>query len=327
MAWALGPEKCENELGLAFALLFAGQYAEGLARFESRFQYKLRSYDSWPYPKWNGSRVDTLMVVSEMGLGDALSMARFIPPAAARVGHLIYAVQPELVRLLAKVLTGVEVVPYPKTFPRADAWISVGSLPVALGMTDAEIRDAPGLPVPRMRAPDGWALPGRRFRIGICWAGSTANDIDKWRSLPGPEPFLALYQVPGVELYGFQFGDPAQQAHTSGAVSLIRDLTPWVRDCCDSAAILAQMDLVVTVETFLGHLAGFMDVPTWVLYSRNGLDWRMRDEGEAPLWYARHRIFRQGPEAAWGLVWQRVVAALGETVETWNHERLPAAAD
>ena len=251
----------------------------------------------------------------------------FIPAAAARVGKLIFAVQPELVRLLAKSLPGVDVVPWPKVFPLADAWCAIASLPTVLGLTTAEIRDCPGLPTPRLTPPGGWALPGRRFRIGICWAGSPGNDIDKWRSLASPAPFLTLYQVPGVELYSFQVGDRAKQLHEIGAVGLIRDLSPWIRDVADAAAILSQMDLVITVETFLGHLAGHLGLPCWVLYSYNGGDWRLSTPSTGSLWYPAHRVLQQDPDADWRRVWRRVVEQLTIKVEDWTDERNRAAAD
>jgi hypothetical protein len=263
----------------------------------------------------------TLFIVAEQGIGDSISYARFVPATRVRAKRVIFAVQPELVRLLSRVLPGIEVVPYPKTFPAADAWCAVCSLPHILGLTDLEFENAPALPVPRLSPPAGWKSPGDRFRIGICWGGSKQNDIDKWRSLPGPEPFLGLYEVPGIELYSFQIGERAPELHTSGAAGLIRDLTPWIRDVADSAAILQEMDLVITVETFLGHLAGFMDVPCWVLDSYNGGDYRTGRDGRKPIWYGKHRIFRQGPAAMWEPVWRDVKRALYQRVQEHNDER------
>lgn len=311
-----GPNEPEAELSLAFAHMFAGDFVNGLRHFESRFRYKaaLRQYAEWPIPKWDGGQVGRLLVVSEQGLGDALSMARFIPAAKVLASEVLFAVQPELVRLLTPSLPRAKVIPFPKTYPEVDAWISVGSLPIALGLSQDDIVNCPGLDVPRFHVPPGWEASKDRKKIGICWGGSKANDIDKWRSLAGPEPFLRLLEVPGVDLYSFQIGDRAPELHTCGAVGLIQDLTPWIRDCADAAAILSKMDLVITVETFLGHLAGFMDVPCWVLDSYNGGDWRIGRGDRPPLWYGEHRIFRQGPDAQWGPVWDRVVEALGE----WN---------
>jgi len=260
----------------------------------------------------------TLFIVAEQGLGDTVSYARFVPLAKKRVHRVLFAVQPELVRLLTPALPGIEVIPYPKTFPQADAWVAVCSLPYVLGLTDQEFESTKPLPAVPLMSPVGWRSPGYRFRIGICWAGSKQNDIDKWRSLPGPEPFLCLYDVPGIELYSFQIGDRAPELHTSGAMALIRDLTPWIRDAADSAAILKQMDLVITVETFLGHLAGFVDVPCWVLDSYNGGDYRLGRDGSTPIWYARHTVFRQGRDASWEPVWSDVKRALRERLLEWK---------
>jgi len=132
----------------------------------------------------------TLFIVAEQGLGDTVSYARFVPLAKKRVHRVLFAVQPELVRLLTPALPGIEVIPYPKTFPQADAWVAVCSLPYVLGLTDQEFESTKPLPAVPLMSPVGWRSPGYRFRIGICWAGSKQNDIDKWRSLPGPEPFL-----------------------------------------------------------------------------------------------------------------------------------------
>ena len=317
-AYDLDPTLPENELGLAFSLLFAGCWAEGLRHFEARFAYKLRQYADWPYPKWQCGPVGTLLVVSEQGLGDALSFARFVPLVVGCVVNVVFAVQPELVSLLSACLPDVTVVPFPKVFPAVHAWVSVVSLPVVLGLTDEHIAACPGLPVRGLYPRAGWQLPGRRFRIGICWAGSAANDIDKWRSMAGPEGFLRLLEVADVELYSFQIGARAAELHTCGAVALIRDLSPWLTDCSAAASILQEMDLVITVETFLGHLAGFLGKECWVLDSYRGGDYRIGRGGRPVLWYDKHRVFRQDVDAVWDPVWSRVVAALKEKVDGWR---------
>jgi hypothetical protein len=184
-------------------------------------------------------------------------------------------------------------------------------------MTDDEFEAAPGLTFGRLPEPAGWKLPHRAghepFRIGICWAGSPANDIDRWRSI-AVEQFLELYRVPGVELYSLQVGDAARTLHEVGAAGLIRDLNPWIRDVADSAALLRGMDLVITVESFLGHLAGALGLPCWVLYSHHGGDYRIGRDERGTLWYPKTRIFKQGPDAVWQPVWDRVVGALGALV-------------
>lgn len=303
-----------TELGLAFALLSQGHYADGLKHFEARFPYKLGSYLSLPAPRWDGGHVDTLHVLSEQGLGDALSFARFLPAAAARVGTLIYPVQPELVRLLAGALSAhrnIRVVPQDRVIEYADAWCPVFSLPTALGLSDEEIRDASWPPIAVTPVEDtSWKQRGARLHIAIAWAGAPGNGIDTQRSIPFLE-FLALRAIPGVALYSVQVGERAKDLHDSGATAMVRDMAPWIRDARDTAGILGEMDLVVTCESFVGHLAGAIGKKCFLLCSWFGRDWRSSPYlGDRVLWYDQTRVFRQGQDARWEPVFRRVVEEL-----------------
>lgn len=307
------------QTGLGFAYLFFGDYAEGLKHFEGRFGYKaeLQHYLSWPYPRWNGGKVDRLFVVSEQGLGDTISFARFVPRAAGLVGELIFQVQSELVRLMQGAFSGwpnVRVIPQAPQFPVADAWCPVFSLPTALGLTTEEIREYPQtwrMPRVASSAPTGWKSADRLLHIGIAWGGSAANEIDRWRSIP-IERFLELYRVPGVQLYSLQVGERVPELHAAGCASLIRDMSPWIKDVADTVGIMRELDLVVTVESFVGHMAGAMGKECWVPLAQRGGDWRCGRSGDAPLWYPATRLFRQREDGEWGPVFDRIVAALGE---------------
>ena len=307
------------ELGLAFALLYEYQYAEGLRRFESRFAYKLPRYLNYPYPRWDGGPVGTLFVDCDQGIGDTLSFSRFIGLAAEHAEKVLFAVQPEIARLMRGMLGyygNVEVIPQSTVFPLADAWCPVMSLTTALGLTDADIVAQPGEPVPASADPIGgqWKAPGRKLHVGIAYAGSPLNETDVWRSIP-VEKFLRLYEVGGVQLYSLQVGDRVADLHAVGASSLIRDLSPWIRDATDTAALIRQLDLVITVESFVGHLCGAIGTECWVLVSARGGDWRLGRVGDEALWYPNHRLFRQGPAMEWDPVLEDVISALSDRVE------------
>lgn len=311
----------KTALSVAFALLFSRQYAEGLRYFEARFPEKMPQYLNLPYPKWEGGQVDTLVVFSEMGLGDTLSFARFVPLAARRVRRLIFSVQPELLTLLTPVMArlapNVEVVPQDHVLMEADAWCPVFSLPVALGLTDDEIRDAgPPQFVRDEHLGSTLVLGGMddsQFNVAIAWAGAPHNDIDKHRSIPVTE-FLRLRDVPGVRLWSVQSGARVKEMHDLGCAALIRDMSPWIRDARDTARILKRMDLVICCESFVGHLAGALDVPCWVAASKLGRDWRIGSLGETALWYPRHRVFRQDDRRAWGPVFDEMARELREMI-------------
>lgn len=310
------------ETGLAFAYLFAGDYAAGMRHFEARIPYKLASMASWPYPRWDGGKVGTLFVASDQGIGDTLSFARFVIKAAARagVGRVIFQVQPDLLDFMTDGLDlwkhKISVVPQEAQFPVADAWCPVGGLPTALGMSSEKIQEcAQNWTVPQYfsEAPPGWKSPRAKLHIGIAYAGAPGNEIDRWRSIPVAR-FLDLHQVPGVQLYSLQVGDRVRDLHEAGCAGLIRDMSPWIKDATDTVALIRDLDLVITCESFLGHLCGAMDVECWVPLSKNGGDWRCGRSGEKPLWYDKHRLFRQGEDATWGPVFERIVGELKQRV-------------
>jgi hypothetical protein len=297
------------QLGLAFALLFDGQYAEGLRHFEARIPYKLPELSKYPWPRWEGQTGGTIYIMSEQGMGDGLSFLRFVPAAAARVGKVVLAVQREIARMCRDVLpANVDVLPIPHPLPAADWWCPIVSLPVALGLTDEEIRTAPGLAFPRYQMPAPWLVEDR-FNIGIAWSGSKMNDIDKWRSIE-LDHFLELYRVPGVQLYSLQAGDASQDVHRIGGVGLIKDLSPVIMDAADTAAIINRMDLIVSIESFVGHLCGAINKECWIPLGYNGGDYRCKRSGDRPIWYDETRLFRQKDGEDWRPVFDRIVTAL-----------------
>ena len=313
----------ETEMSLAFAHLFEGDYASGLLHFERRFDYKLQQYNNLPYPRFDWVRdVDrTLIVLCEMGLGDSLSFARFIPKAAEIVNRLIFQVQPGLAGLLEHAFPeNVEVVPQSYVLPRAHAWCPVFSVPVALDLATNEIRDWPGLDPARLTVSRdirlGHGFSPDNFNIAIAYAGAPASDIDGHRSIP-PEMFLPLLDVPGVRLWSVQTGDRVQALHQAGMVSMVHDLSPWIRDCRDTAAILRQVDLTICCESFVGHLCGALEVECWVAASKMGRDWRIGTEGDRALWYPGHRVFRQGDDRSWRPVFAAMCKALRERL-AWH---------
>lgn len=309
-------QKAIIETGLGFAYLFSGDFEKGLKHFEARFEYKGLMKD-YPYRRWDGGRDEVLFIVPDQGLGDTLSFARFVPEVSRRVGRVIFSVQPELVRLLGcglKHLGNVEVVPTSPQFPAADVWCPVVSLPVALGLSSEEIEGCvQGWEAGEFSSsvPVGWKAPGACLHVGIAYGGSAANEIDRWRSIP-VEQFLDLYGVPGVQLYSLQVGERVADLHMAGAAGLIKDMSPWIRDAADTVAIMRELDLVITIESFVGHLAGAIGKECWVPLSWRGGDYRCGKFGDRPIWYGNTLLFREGAVGGWGPVFGRLRGALAE---------------
>lgn len=306
------------ETGLALTLMMAGHYAEGLKRFEARFPYKLTKFLSYPAPQWHGDDLTgkTLFIESEQGMGDTLSFIRFVPAVAEKAASVVMAIQPELLRVFSDVLGplgNVTILPLSSPFPAMDFWSTIGSLPVGLGLSDFEIEHYPGLLMPDYRTMTPWKAPGRKLHVGIAWAGAPLMDLDKFRSMQVLD-FLSLYRCPGVQLYSLQVGPRAAELHNSGCGALIKDLSPYIHEVADTMAIVRELDLVVTIESAVGHVCGVLDKECWVTVAKRAGDWRIGRAREKPIWYPRTRLFRQHEDAQWGLVLDDLVEALKKRV-------------
>jgi len=181
--------------------------------------------------------------------------------------------------------------------------------PFALGLTDEQVASTPHISYPVYTLPKNWKVHDRKFHIGIAYAGSPLNEIDVHRNIPITQ-FLDLYRVPGIQLYSLQVGEKAKELHEAGCAALIRDVSPYIRDVVDTLSILQDLDLVITVESALGHIAGLAGKETWIPYSYCGRDYRLGLSGANPLWYGKHSTFNQGIDQQWGPVFERITEAL-----------------
>lgn len=315
-AHALAPDDPTVEMGLSFALLFDRQFAEGFKHFECRFKYRLYNFTKYPWPRWDGEPDKVVFLVSDQGLGDTLSMARFVRETCRRSRYVHAYVHPELLLLFQNVfgdIKNLNLVPQPAAFPECEAWTTFVSLPRALGLSDDEIRTAPQISYQAPRTNTSfWKVPDRKLHIGIAWRGSSLNEINQHRSIPVTQ-FLDLARVPGVQLYSLQVDENKQQMFDSGCAPIIKDLSGYVRNVCDTLSLLRDLDLVVTCESALGHICAMAGIETWIPYSYLGRDYRIGVDGSDQLW-SKHRVFSQGNDLRWQPVFDDICAALEEKV-------------
>jgi tetratricopeptide (TPR) repeat protein len=306
-----------NEMALAFALMFAGRYAEGMRHFESRYEYKLPQFLEYPYPQWQGQNTGELFLVAEQGMGDALSFLRFVPRVSARCRKVNLFIHPELLRVVTEAcryLGNVEVRPLPAPFVPADYWSTLSSLPVALGLTDKEIIETRHMVMPDFSSPVTWKKSGPGIHIGISWGGASANEIDRFRSID-VKNFFPLSNIKGVHLYSLQVGNRAGELHTNGGAGLIRDLSPYIRDVGDTIGILHNLDMVICCESAMRHICGAVDKLCWVPYSYNGGDWRCGRNQKYPLWDKNTELFRQDQSGTWEGVFRTIEYRLGKLIQ------------
>jgi Flp pilus assembly protein TadD len=322
-ALRLDPENAAAHANRAVLLLRLGRFPEGFADYEWRWRTlppKSPPRD-FAQPRWNGEdlRAATLMLHAEQGFGDTLQFCRYAPILARRCAKIFLEVPRPLLRLLRQSLVAenLEVIPRLGDFPatqalaRTDYHCPLLSLPPMLGTT---LEDVPAA-VPYLAADAtvaaAWSqrlrdLPGRK--VGLVWAGLPQYADDAQRSLPLAQ-LAPLGTVSGVTFISLQTGAAAGQAITPPPGLTIHDASPGLRDFADTAALVAGLDLVISVDTAAAHLAGALGKPVWLL-NRFDTDWRwLVDRADSP-WYPTMRIFRQPRRGDWDSVMAQVCAEL-----------------
>ncbi len=293
--------------------LLRGQMPSGWDLFEGRLLFMDGHRPVIPArcqrPLWRGERFDlkTLLLTWEQGYGDTLRMVRYLPQVKARGGRVVLWAQPQLADLLATVDGVSEVV---TTFvPPFDLQASVLSLPSIFRTTLETIPPAPYLQVParvpNRSALDHWLPRTRldgRLRIGCAWAGNPKHNRDSERSIKS-EAFAGLGQIQGVDWFAFQHG-----LGTLVPFPGVVPLSPHLTTFSDTAHALSHMDLIVTVDTALAHLAGAMGIPCWLLVTHIPDPCWLLDRSDSP-WYPTMRLFRQPRPGDWETVIDEVVQA------------------
>jgi tetratricopeptide (TPR) repeat protein len=316
-ALRLSPDVPGWRKGLSRPLLLAGQLEEGWKEFEWRWQTERGVH--WrsllPMPFWTGDAIGdrAILLFSDQGLGDTLQFCRYVPQIAATASKTVLAIQPSLVRLLSRLPGGSEM--NPKDIG-VDTWCALMSLPHAVGTT---LETIPGT-TPYLSADPADVARWRErlagfdgLRIGVCWAGEGARNLskivkDRRRSIT-LGALARLGDVPGVRFFSLQKGPPAAEAANPPPAMQFHDFTEDLHDFADTAALIENLDLVISVDTAVAHLTGALDKPVWLL-NRFDTDFRwLQDRDDSP-WYPSLRQFRQPSPGDWMSVISRVREAL-----------------
>ena len=307
----------------SFTFLLQGNFAEGWNDYEWRYKQP-RWKTIYPFrlnvPRWNGSsaRDKRIFVHDEQGLGDTLQFVRYLPLLKSLCGTLILETRKALMELLNG-FPGIDELVERSTDGNPavafDYYLPLLSLPGIFNTTPENI---PGK-VPYLYAdPDKIAywrdrLETKNFKVGLVWAGRPLHANDHNRSC-NLDQFASLATIAGVRLYGLQKGPAADQSAHWSACPDFENLGQEFEDFSDTAAAIACLDLVISVDTSVAHLAGAMAKPVWVLLPFIP-DWRwMMDRTDSP-WYPTMKLFRQNKHGDWGSVFQRVKEELQRIVK------------
>lgn len=317
-ALRIQPEHRGSHVNLGRTLLLAGRFEEGWKEFRWRFEMTTDwNGRRFAVPFWNGEPIGErrILLYADRGLGDTIQLCRYVPQIAAGA-RTILAVQPGLVRLLSR-LPGVgQIVTRGDEEPAFDLYCALMSLPLALGTTLETIPAMTAYLTPDPADAACWRerLSGvAGLRVGLCWAGDRWRDprrvvIDRRRSIT-LDTLAPLGGMPGVEFVSLQKGPPAAEAAHPPHGMTLHDFTDDLQDFADTAALIDALDLVISVDTSVAHMAGALGKPVWLL-NRFDTDWRWLQDREDSPWYPTLRQFRQATPGDWHGVIGRVRDAL-----------------
>ena len=323
-AIAIRSDHAQAHVNKAMALLLAGDWPAGWIEYEWRWKDQrsalIKDRRGFEQPLWLGKESlagKTVLLHSEQGLGDTLQFCRYVEPVADLGARVILQVQPPVVKVLEGLQRVANVMAAGEPLPAFDYWCPLLSLPLVFGTT---VETIPAR-VPYLRS-----RPEKRLfwteklgaktkpRVGLVWSGGfRANQPELWalnnrRNIPLAK--FASLKHPDIEFYSLQKGQPAQSeladllAHGWSGPHLI-DWTHLLEDFSDTAALIEQMDLVISVDTSTAHLTGALGKPVWIL-NRFDSCWRwLRERSDSP-WYPSARLYRQERYGDWEGVLQRV---------------------
>ncbi len=302
----------------AFALLTLGQFVEGWEQYEVRWLQEphLSHRPHYGKPAWSGQRLagKAVLMRVEQGAGDVVQFARYATALKARGARVVLEVRPELTALARGFEDVDEVFAPPQPAPHFDYYVHIMSLPRVLATDVATIPAE----VPYLRVHHDvwqrWAerVGDRGFRVGLAWAGNPRHPNDRYRSIALRE-LREIFDVAGVGFYSLQKQTRPGDLDVVPAYASLVDLGPELADFEATAAAIAQMDLVICVDTAVAHLAGAIGKPVWLMLPKFG-DFRWFTEGDATPWYPTMRLFRQHQHGDWRDVVTRVRQALAEAV-------------
>jgi Flp pilus assembly protein TadD len=314
-ALSLRPDLLAIRSNLSKALLTQGNLLEGFAEQESRWCVAANPTGALPPDVWDGRDVrgKTVLIHTEQGFGDTIQFIRYAPLLAARGARVVIECQPQLQRLL-QAMPGVDgVLGRGQQLPPFDFRALLMSLPANFKTT---LETIPAQ-VPYLRAPNELTQRWRQrlaedrqcLKVGLAWAGNPRQKNDHNRSMQ-LSMLAPLARVPGARFYSLQTGDAARQLNECGGALRLVDCAPELFDFAQTAALIENLDLVISVDTAVAHLAGALGRPVWTLLAF-AADWRWLLHRADNPWYPTMRLFRQRSWGDWTPVVERVLTELG----------------
>lgn len=302
------PDWADARLVLANALIANGELVDGWREYEARFHVPGSQWAPAPAPPWTGESLEglTLLVDAEQGFGDSILAVRFLQRLRGLAARVVLRCPVELESLF-RASDLADAVRPAREAVSADRYCRVLSLPHVLGISNVEELRAHSY----LRAPETasalCALEDQTFNIGLVWSGRASAPQNRYRRFAPDAAVRTLAVDPRIRLYSLQVSGEGIEPCPEG----VTDLAPHLSDFGATASLLGKLDLVITVESAIAHLAGALGVRAWIPYPSTA-DWRWSIAGHESPWYSTTRLFPQTQAGVWADVFERMGSVLGE---------------
>jgi Glycosyltransferase family 9 (heptosyltransferase) len=307
----LAPTHPTAQFNLAVAFLLSGDYVHGWPQYESRWNYEhlAGTLPNYTQPRWTGQDLTdkTVLVLGEQGHGDNIQFVRFLGDLTSRGARVILAVNASLKPLLQGPAVP-EIVCPGDPIPEFDYWIPVMSLPAVLGNTLENLAPVQFYLTADSELQRQWQQrlgPKTRLRVGFCWSGRRDTWINRHKGMPFETMLALIRRNPDYEWINLQCDCTAEEEAELVAAG-VTAYPGAIKSFADSAALIMHMDVVLSVDTAVAHLAGALGRPVWVMLSQFALDWRWLLNRDDSPWYTSARLFRQPKMGDWASVTEKV---------------------
>ena len=320
----IDPENPKTQWNVALLQMLVGDFEPGWVGRESRWKLGLMHDPQFTQPRWLGGSIEgkTILLYADEGIGDSFQFARYIPMVAALGARVIVVAAAPACSLMSRLDGVAECLPKKAMLPAFDVYCHISSLPLAFKTTLKTIPAAvPYLPAPAGDLRIDWERrlgPRNRLRVGLVWSGSAGHINDHNRSMPLRELTKTLDVDAMFVSLQKDLRDQDKEILAGGDII---DLTDSLSDFGETSALVSCLDLVISVDTSVAHLAGGLGCPVWILLPYSP-DYRWLYNREDSPWYPTARLFRQTEEREWPSVVKQVRTELGALTEDWRHKHV-----
>jgi len=315
------PQDPEIHIQHAFSLLAKGDYPNGFKAFQWRWQGDEINLPDFEFPQWSGQDLQgkTLLVTPEQGFGDTVLMARFLPALARRGATIKMVVKPPLQNLFKELSQYFSLANTKADIADCDYWTPMMDLPLHLGTTLDSIPAPAQLHIPKdaqKRAQHLVAPYKKHFKLGVLWSGSVTYRANHKRSF-SHNKFLELADIENLQMFSLYKGPLLERFQSDGSSTFIIDAASSDRDFADSAALMRELDLVISMDSAIVHVAGSLGVPVWNLLHSEPY-WLYQPYADHTPWYPSMRLIKQQTAMDWDTTFAQLRTKLTQHIKDWT---------